>query len=141
MNVKENLSRLLKAHGVTQAALAEGLEMPTTTVSYQMKDPSVEFACKACRFLGEPEYKAFVSAEELGGISGVNPVIAPIVEELNHATAYPKTIQAHLFGGILAQLKKIAVGSRADVSRCDIWSSGVNPFSRAQKNPPCVLPV
>ena len=106
--ISDRLQKLRKAHGLSQKDLAEGLGKSPQMMSHLLgqADPPLDFVREFCAYLREPFYRAIMSAEELSALSGVDPVIAPIVEELNHATGYPKTIQAHLFGGILAQLKK-----------------------------------
>ena len=102
------ISRAMKDAKVSQTSLANAMGVDQQHVSRMLKMSDAEmkigFAIGAAEALKmSPQYILFGEA----GLSGSPaPVIAPIVEELNHATTYPKTVQAHLFGGILAQLKK-----------------------------------
>ena len=104
----KRLDNALKKRGIEPADAIKKTGISASTFYKRLRETDlptdfIDSVCSACDI---PRQEIYFSAEELAAASGIDPVIAPIVEELNHATTYPKTIQAHLYGGILAQLRK-----------------------------------
>ena len=89
------ISRAMKDAKVSQTSLANAMGVDQQHVSRMLKmadaEMKVGFAIGAAEALKmSPQYILFGEAGLSGGPA---PVIAPIVEELNRATTYPKTLQ------------------------------------------------
>ena len=99
--VTENLRALLKKHGKTQVELAAGLNTKETTVSYNIKHPSIDFVREVCAWLDEPFARAVLSDAEIAALSSPDPLISPIVAEVSRIAALPDRKQADTYLSVL----------------------------------------
>ena len=99
--ITDNIKRLLKKHGKTQSELAAGLGMGETTVSYNIKHPSIEFIRDVCKWLDEPFARVVLSTEEFSVISEPDPVIAPIIAEVSRIASLPDREKADSYLAVL----------------------------------------
>ena len=105
----KRLNNALERRGFEPADAIKKTGISASTFYKRLRETDLptDFIDTVCEAMNIPRQEVYFSAEELASLSGVNPVVSPIVEELDYAAEhYPKTVQAHLFGGILAQLKK-----------------------------------
>lgn len=73
--ITERIKALLKKHKKTQLELAVGLGMGETTVSYNIRHPSIDFVRTACGWLDEPFARAVLSDEEIALLTSPDPVV------------------------------------------------------------------
>ena len=106
--IGDRIKKMIQAHGLTQKDAAAGIGKTPQMMSHFLgqTDPPLDFVREMCASLGEPFYKAILSKDDLASISGVDPSLSPIVDELNRIKAEKsKTEQMIAFRMILAALK------------------------------------
>ncbi|HNX81936.1 MAG TPA: helix-turn-helix transcriptional regulator [Candidatus Omnitrophota bacterium] len=104
--ITERIKALLKKHKKTQLELAVGLGMGDTTVSYNIRHPSIDFVRTVCDWLDEPFAHAVLSDEEIALLSSPDPVIAPIITEVTRIAALPDREKAdNYLAAILASAR------------------------------------
>lgn len=106
------IARELRVRKLSQTALAKHLKISQQQVSYNLgrgdNDIAVGFVKDSCEFIGISAASVLLQPGEMMTSSGVNPVIAPIVEELNRiADTKSRTEQGIIFAMELAALKAV----------------------------------
>ena len=106
--IGDRTKKMIQAHGLTQKDAAAGIGKTPQMMSHFLgqSDPPPDFVRELCAYLGEPLYKAILSKDDLEAISGVDPALSPIIDELNRIRAEKsKTEQMIAFRMVLAALK------------------------------------
>ena len=102
------LKTAMKSAGVSQTALANALGISQQQVSYNLgrdeSEMSVGFVLGACKVIGVSPASVLLPGEEMG----INPVIAPIVEELDRIVAEKSKAEQELtFRAVYAMVKAV----------------------------------
>ena len=108
--ISDRLKIMMREHKLSQKEIGDGIGKTPQMMSHFLGQAvlPMDFVREFCSSLNEPLYKAIMSKDEIAAISGVNPVLAPIVEELDRIVAEKSRAEQELtFRTVYAMLKAV----------------------------------